>query len=242
MDTILGVKIDNLDQKTLLQKVEAFLIEEKFHQINTVNPEFILEAQKNPEFRTILNNSALNIADGMGIKLAFWRYGKNLQQRLAGIDLMQAILEIAAQKKLEVFLIANQNGLSSWEETAEAINKKFPNLNPDGINLDPHNSAEIQRIKNSELKASRYKLIFCAFGAPQQEIFLNSLKNDILGIAMGVGGSFDFLTGKIKRAPVFVRKIGLEWLWRLAQEPKYRLKRIFRATIIFPIKIIFSKK
>jgi len=87
-------------------------------------------------------------------------------------------------------------------------------------------------------------IVFANFGAPYQEKFLNSLKsakNSKMRLVMGVGGSFDYLTGKIRRAPVFTRKIGLEWLWRLIQQPR-RIKRIWNAVIIFPIKIIFQKR
>jgi N-acetylglucosaminyldiphosphoundecaprenol N-acetyl-beta-D-mannosaminyltransferase len=80
----------------------------------------------------------------------------------------------------------------------------------------------------------------CNFGAPWQEFFIRSQKNDIIKIGIGVGGTFDFWTGKVKRAPIFLRKIGLEWMWRLIQQPK-RMRRIFRAVIIFPIRVIFNK-
>jgi N-acetylglucosaminyldiphosphoundecaprenol N-acetyl-beta-D-mannosaminyltransferase len=229
MDTLLDVRIDNLTQTEIQQKVENFLMENKFHQIATINPEFILEAQKNIEFRNILNSCDLNIADGFGIKLAFWRYGKFLQYRMAGVDLMMEILQIANAKKLSVFLAANKNGLSSWEETHAAILKIYPDLEIAGVNIDIEKSFKFQ--------VASYEIIFCNFGAPHQEIFLNSLKDGRIRLAMGVGGSFDYLTDKIPRAPKFLRQMGLEWLWRLILQPK-RWKRIWNVVIIFPLKII----
>ena len=97
---ILGVRIDNLSYSEVLGKIELFLGDGKFHQIATINPEFILEAQKNEEFKNILNGCDLNIADGIGIKFAFWRFGKLLKTRIAGADLMDKILEMADEKKL----------------------------------------------------------------------------------------------------------------------------------------------
>jgi len=91
MEEILGIRIDNLTKIEIQQKVESFLTGDKFHQIATINPEFILAAQENMEFKNILNSCDLNIADGFGIKLAFWRYGKFLKYRMAGIDLMNNI-------------------------------------------------------------------------------------------------------------------------------------------------------
>lgn len=239
MEEILGIKIDNLTKIEIQQKVESFLMEDNFHQIATINPEFILAAQENSEFRNILNSCDLNIADGFGIKLAFWRYGKNLKYRLAGIDLMLKILQFANVKKLSVFLAANKNGLSSWEETRDAILKTYPNLEITGENIDTKKSYKFFGCaKSGEARqVSSCEILFCNFGTPYQEIFLRSQKGGKIRLAMGVGGSFDYLTGKTLRAPKFLRQMGLEWLWRLVLQPK-RWKRIWNAVIIFPLKII----
>jgi len=234
MEQILGIKIDNLTQTEIRQKVENFLIEDKFHQIATINPEFILEAQKNAEFKNILNSCDLNIADGFGIELSFWHYGKNLKCRIAGIDLMLEILQIANAKKLSVFLATNKNGLSSWKETRDAILRIYPDLKIFGEDVDIQNTAY-------QILNTNYQILFCNFGAPYQETFLNSQKNGKIRLAMGVGGGFDYLTGKTPRAPQFLRQIGLEWFWRLILQPK-RWKRILNAVIIFPIKVISYKE
>ncbi len=233
MDKILDVKIDNLTRAEIQQKVASFLMEDNFHQIATINPEFILAAQKNSEFKNILNSCNLNIADGFGIKLAFWRYGKILQYRMAGIDLMLEILQLANAKKLSIFLAAKNGGLSSWEETRDAILKTYPALEITGENINILDTGY-------QPPTTNYQLIFCNFGAPYQETFLNNLKNARIRLAMGVGGSFDYLTGKTPRAPQFLRQMGLEWLWRLMLQPK-RWKRILNAVIIFPIKICLLK-
>jgi N-acetylglucosaminyldiphosphoundecaprenol N-acetyl-beta-D-mannosaminyltransferase len=233
MNKILGVKIDNLDKKNLFQKIENFLEEKKFHQISTINPEFILEAQKNEKFRNVLNACDLGIADGIGIWFAFLRKDQKLKTRIAGIDLMEKILEFANQKSLSIFLIANENGLSTWEETRDVISRNYPNLEINGINLNKEDTGY-------KIQDMRCDILFCNFGAPHQELFLNSLKNANIRLAMGVGGGFDFLTGKIKRAPVFMRKLGLEWLWRLKEQPRHRFIRILKAVVIFPIKVLFN--
>ncbi len=234
---ILGVRIDNLEKREILEKIEYFLGEDKFHQIATINPEFILEAQNNLKFKNILNGCALNIADGFGIKCAFWRFGKHLKTRMAGADLLQEILKIAEQKKLKIFLAINKNGLSKFEEVKKTILDIYPSLQIEGVDLDENTDF------HSLFTGRRF--LFCNFGAPYQEIFLDSQKNAKIRLAMGVGGSFDFLTGKSRRAPVFMRIIGLEWLWRLFQpqpweHKKKRLKRIWKAVAVFPIKVIFN--
>ena len=241
---ILGVKIDNLGRSEILNRISGFLSENKFHQIATVNPEFILTAEKNPEFKKILNNCDLNIADGIGIWFAFLRFGKYLKSRIAGADLMLEILKLANDRGLNIFLACRRDGLSSFEEIRDAIHKIYPKLNIGGANLSCHSerSEESQRsFANAQDDKNDSKIVFVNFGAPHQEIFINSVKNDNIKLAMGVGGSFDFLTGKIKRAPKFLRCIGLEWLWRLLQEPK-RFRRIFSAVIVFPILSLTRRK
>lgn len=235
---ILGVKVDNLTKKELLQRVKVFLSEEKFHQIATINPEFIVEARKNKEFKNILNGCDLNIADGVGIKFAFWRSGKNLKCRMTGIDLLWKIIRLANQNKLTIFLAANADGLSSWEETAAVINRLYPDLAVDGDNIDSND-------ENYQILSSSCQILFCNFGVPRQEAFIKQQKNDIIRLAMGVGGSFEYITRKVRRAPYFWRLFGFEWLWRLFQRPDptrpRRWKRIWNAVIIFPIKIILNK-
>jgi N-acetylglucosaminyldiphosphoundecaprenol N-acetyl-beta-D-mannosaminyltransferase len=237
---ILGVRVDNLSRKEILDKIESFLDEEKFHQIATVNPEFILEAQDNPEFKNILNNCALNVADGFGVRCAFWRFGKNLKSRLTGSDLIFNILEVADKKKLGVFLAINKSGLSKFQEIKKAILKKYPDLEIEGEDLEKDALGGL-------LKNTACSILFCNFGAPCQEFFINSQKDAKIRLAMGVGGSFDFLTKKIRRAPIFMRYIGLEWLWRIFQpQPwefkKKRLKRIWKAVVVFPIKVILCNE
>lgn len=145
---------------------------------------------------------------------------------------MDEILKMASNKGLKIFLAANKDGLSSWEETRDAILKKYPKLTINGANLDKKNT-------RYELRVLRYAVLLCNFGAPYQELFINSVKCDNIRLAVGVGGSFDFLTGKLKRAPDFMQKLGLEWLWRFLRQPK-RWKRIWNAVAVFPIKILFN--
>lgn len=231
---VLDVRIDNLSRSEILEKIESFLGDSKFHQIATINPEFILEAQKDEEFKNILNSCDLNVADGVGIWFAFLRFGKLLKSRIAGADLMQDILKMADEKNLSVFLAVNKNGLSSYEEIKNILSKEYSNIKFSGADLDFSNFYQY------ETRDTKYEILLCNFGAPYQEKFINSVKNDILGIAMGVGGSFDYITGKTKRAPKIMRIFGLEWLCRLILQPQRR-KRIWNAVIIFPIKILFSK-
>ena len=243
---ILGVRIDNVSRKEILTKVESFLGEEGLHQIATVNPEFVLEAQKNAVFRDILNGCDLTVPEGVGIAWAFMRYGKRLRCRLPGADLVQEILAIASRDGIGVFLACSSKGLSSYEEIREVLVKKYPGVIFGGDTIDPKrvDAYGIPARNASRTEAGgrdmRYEILLCNFGAPAQEVFINSLKDGTIRLAMGVGGAFDFLTEKRSRAPRLLRRMGLEWLWRLMLEPRYRCKRVLRAVVIFPIKLFIS--
>lgn len=279
---ILGTKIDNLSRKEILGKVESFLESGSFHQIVTTNAEFILKAQKDRDFREIINKADLSVADSISIKYAFLRYFQFLKTRMAGVDLMQEILKLAEKKKIPVFLVARKGGLSDWRETREAILRKFPNLEIRGANveiLDYFEDLQNFKVKipdkffnffpknqkifgNDKLGVfsqnndfSKKWVVFCNFGAPEQDKFIDFLRRNSglkICLGMGVGGSFDFLTRKARRAPKWMRFLGLEWLFRLTQQffiqqPKNssvqsnRFRRIFKAVIIFPIRVILNK-
>ncbi len=230
---ILGVRIDNITRQEVLERIEFFLSEEKFHQIATVNPEFILRADRDEEFKNILNGCALCLADGVGIWYAFIRNFGYLKARVAGADLLNEILEIANDKKLSIYLAITTRGLSSYKEIRKILREKYPNIEIAGADLDPKKDKKWPKIITQQI-------VFCNFGFPKQEKFLNLIKNDTIRLAMGVGGSFDFVTVKIQRAPLWMRKVGLEWLWRLKLEPRYRFRRIINAVVVFPVRILFN--
>lgn len=232
---ILGIRIDNFSKKEIIEKINLFLSDGKFHQIATINPEFILEATKNSNFKEILNKCDLNIADGIGIKYAFLRYGKKLETRFAGVDLVEEILKIADKKKMKIFLACSKNGLSNFYEIKNILKKKYQSIEIFGENISQDD------IYSYNFTDKKYDILFCNFGFPNQELFINNIKDAKIGISIGIGGSFDFIVKKIKRAPKIIRFLGFEWLWRFFLEPKYRLKRIFNAVVIFPIKVLINK-
>lgn len=239
---LLGVRVDNFSKKEILEKIEQFLAKAEFHQIATVNAEFILEAQKNSDFKNILNACDLNVADGVSIKYAFLRWGKWLKCRWAGTDLMDEILYLAYKLNHPVYLAVNKFGLTTFEEIAEKLEKLYPMIEIYGADIDPCRQETWPKVEGSEI-------LLCNFGAPIQEQFIDFAKNDTIRLAVGVGGSFDFVCKKVKRAPKIIRQLGLEWLFRLLFQSwrdkeflRRRWHRVFNAVVVFPIKIILSKK
>jgi N-acetylglucosaminyldiphosphoundecaprenol N-acetyl-beta-D-mannosaminyltransferase len=207
---ILGIKIDNITFNHVLSSIENYLNSSKTRYIVTPNPEIILQAQKDKELMDILNTADLAIPDGIGLKIAS---KFKIKERITGTDLMFEIFKKYKSKKYK--FIINENGLSSKKEIIEKANVQIDDNLPD--------------------------IILVGLGCPQQEKWIkyNSIKYPSAKLILTIGGGFDFLTGKQKRAPLLLRKIGLEWLWRLYNQPK-RYKRIFNATIIFIWKTIMS--
>ncbi|MFZ3032166.1 MAG: WecB/TagA/CpsF family glycosyltransferase, partial [Candidatus Moraniibacteriota bacterium] len=211
---ILGVPVSVDGRGRVLEKVGSYLREARFHRIATVNPEFLVLACQNNLFRENLRAADLRIADGFGMVLAGLLQGEEVP-RFPGVDLLYDILSLAEKDGYPVFLAIRKDGLSSYEEIRQALLKKYPHLSISGLDMT------IGDLKNYQLPATTYRLILCNFGAPDQELFLEGLRNTQgdIRLAMGVGGSFDYLTGKQKRAPKCLRAIGLEWLWRLILQP-----------------------
>lgn len=232
---LFGVPISYAKHEEVLALVRAFLAEPRFHRIATVNPEFLVMAERKPAFKQALISADLCVADGFGIVLVSWFQGKKIT-RFPGADLMHDILAIAEKEGQAVFLAIKKDGLSSYEEIRTALLKQYPQLILGGESID------VESWRSYQLKATSYKLLLCNFGAPEQELFLESLRSrsQDVRLALGVGGSFDFLTGKIPRAPLFLREKGLEWLWRLILQPK-RWRRIWDAVVIFPLKVLSQK-
>ena len=239
---IFQTRIDNLTRAETLQSIDAFLAQKDFHQIATVNPEFLLQARKDASFQKTLNGCSLNIADGFGLHVALWRQGKYLRSRITGADVMMYVLQQAEAQKLRVFCLVRADGLSHWSDVRRALKKQFPLLRVDGFDMDHTHSFDMLRATlQDRIKTS--DIVLCNFGAPYQEVFLARLRNtkNSIRVAVGIGGSFDFITHKIKRAPRIMRKLGLEWLWRLIQQPS-RFQRILNAVIVFPLLVLFKSR
>lgn len=252
---VLGVKVDIITEGEALDLVAKFLTEGRAHTIFTPNPEMIMSAQSDSVLRDILNKGDLNICDGKGIQ-----YTCNILQdksekeknkyfkRIAGIDFMLDICDYASRYGFSVYLLGSGNEQVISKAT-EKLKKKFANLNIVGYHPGP----KIESEANKKLKyrsndnenvitdiiQTQPDILFVGFGHGKQEKWIaeNIKKIPGLKIAMGVGGSFDFISGKITRAPKLLRKVGLEWLWRLAQEPS-RINRIWTALVSFPLAFI----
>lgn len=258
---ITEIAFDRVTRQEALKKILAFLKTNKQHFVTTPNPEFLVEANKNAEFKKVLQSADLSVPDGIGIlwaatflkvkseklkvknlwnvvKTLSWalfspkRIRKVLPERVCGSDLF---LDLCREFEGKIFLLGASEGIA--KKTAKILKQRFPQIKIVGTFAGSPKKEEEQMI-TEKIQHSEAELLFVAYGSPKQELWIkrNLKKMPKVKVAMGIGGSFDFVAGRQKRAPKIMQKLGLEWLWRLIREPK-RWKRIWNATVVF-IRII----
>jgi N-acetylglucosaminyldiphosphoundecaprenol N-acetyl-beta-D-mannosaminyltransferase len=235
---ILGIPVHDITMIETLDWIDRFIQERSPHQICTVNPEFIMTAQKDTEFRQILNQSALNIPDGVGVVWAARQLGHPLRERVGGSDLVLQIAQRAASAGWKIYLLGGAEGVA--EQTAAKLRSISPSINIVGVYAGSPSIDQEAEIAD-RVQASSADIVLVAYGAPQQEKWIaRNLNRTGAVIGMGVGGSFDFIIGKQKRAPKWLQRIGLEWLYRLIHEP-WRWRRQL-ALPKFVWKVLITRK
>lgn len=228
---ILNVRVDDVDTNQIIDYVLDKLDRNQCYQISTINPEFIVEAQNNEQFKRALKNSNLNTNDSIGIKI----FGR-LKNRTPGADLIYHLFELSNHKKITFYFLGGSGNVAI--KASEIINQKYPDIEIKGA--ENGGLVDIDNLINTKDIIARINnikpdILLVAFGHPKQEIFIDFWKENLKAkIAIGVGGSFDFIVKSQIRAPKVLRKIGLEWLWRLTRDPKTRWRRIVNAVYIFP--------
>lgn len=247
---ILGIRIDNLKKEEILSKISLFLSDSKSHMVFTPNPEMLVEATRNPNFKNILNQADLNLCDGFGLKIV-----KPQLTRISGADFMLEICARAEREYKSIYLLGSGD-TATLKKAVQNLHQKFPTLKIAGT--DPGHKIELVKTeKGNELQYNQDEnaetlqriimsapdILFVAFGHNKQESWIveNIHQLPSVKIGMGVGGAIDYLGEKIRRAPKLIRVIGLEWLWRLVREPR-RIKRIWNATFVFLFLVIFKKE
>jgi N-acetylglucosaminyldiphosphoundecaprenol N-acetyl-beta-D-mannosaminyltransferase len=217
---ILGVRVDDVTMDAALESVAQFMQEPRLHQIASVNPEFIMAARRNPEFARVLEENDLNLPDGANLIRASRFLRKPLRQRVAGSDLIWHLGERAAQEGWRIFFLGAREGVA--EQASEKLLARYPRLQIAGVyagSPQPRHDAE----QVGRVIASGAQILFVAYGAPAQDLWIARNRTPLSGsvrVAMGVGGAFDFIAGRVPRAPMWMQSAGLEWLFRLIQEPR----------------------
>lgn len=234
---ILGVPLDPLTVLEALNALLSFARSNTQYHVITPNPEMIVEAQKNPPFMALLQKTALNLPDGSGLLLAARMKGKRIPERVTGVDMVE---RLSMQEHIgPIFFLGAQSGVA--EKAVDTLRKKNPSLRCAGCYAGSPSESSAEDIID-RINRSGATILFVAFGAPMQDLWIDRYRAQMLNVklAMGVGGAFDFIAGVRSRAPIWMQKIGLEWLWRLIQEPR-RFMRIVRAVIVFPLLTLLKR-
>ena len=214
--------MDNITYGEALERAKELIEKEGKHYIVTPNPEIVVQAQKDPEFKKILNSADLSIPDGIGLVLLSKVGSEKLSERVTGVDFLDGLSALAENFGFSIYLLGGKQGVA--EEAAEELRKRYPKLKIAGTsvgNPDPKFDKETRK----PLTDKKIDILAVAYGSPKQEKWIaRNLRYLNVKLAIGVGGAFDFISGNKRRAPVWMQTVGLEWVFRLLNEPR-RAKR-----------------
>ena len=235
---ILNVPIHAVTREQTLALIDAYMQESRLHQIATVNPEFVMTAQRDAHFMTVLHSADLCLPDGIGLLYAARRLHQQLPERVPGSDLVYDLAQRCATNGWRLFLLGAAPGVA--EEAGKRLQERYPGLIIAGSYAGSPAISENEELV-ARINAVSAEMLFVAYGAPNQDKWIARNRNALptVRVALGIGGALDFVTGKAVRAPRWVQKMHLEWLHRLVREP-WRWKRML-ALPHFALKIIFTR-
>jgi N-acetylglucosaminyldiphosphoundecaprenol N-acetyl-beta-D-mannosaminyltransferase len=219
---VLGVRVDCLDMDAALGRIAQLVTTGGHHLVATVNPEFVMRARVDQEFARVLESADLCLADGSGVVWAARRQGCAIREPVTGVDLIPPLAALCASRHFRLFLLGAADGVAA--ELASRLRAQHP-----GLEVAAHAGAPAPS-SDAETAAviSKFKpdVLLVAYGHPNQELWIDRT-GDALGVAVaiGVGGAFDYLTGRVPRAPAWMRRARLEWLFRLIRQP-WRIRRM----------------
>lgn len=221
-EQVLGFNVSTYNSEKLLEEIFKDYVNNEQLFIVNVNPEIAVNNYKNDEFKAILNKQKYQIPDGSGIVWASKKKKGNIKERITGIDLMLEICEESQKYSSKIFLYGAKQEIV--EKTAVELKAKYPKINIVGT----YNGYEEEETAIEEIKKSNADIVFVGLGSPKQEVFIikNKEKLENVKIFMPVGGSFDVISKAKKRAPKWMIKCNIEWLYRLLQEPKRILRQM----------------
>lgn len=219
---VLGVRVDCLDMAAALTRIEELAGDGGHHLVATVNPEFVMRAKADPEFARVLESADLCLADGSGVVWAARRQGCAMREPVTGVDIIPPLAALCARQHLKLFLLGAAPGVA--DDLAARLRAEHPDLEVAAHAGSPDPSADAENL--ALIRAHKPQVLLVAYGHPKQEMWIDRMRDSLgVAVAMGVGGSFDYLTGRVPRAPAWMRRAGLEWLFRLVRQP-WRARRM----------------
>jgi N-acetylglucosaminyldiphosphoundecaprenol N-acetyl-beta-D-mannosaminyltransferase len=226
-----GCTIDNLTMEETLSRIESFILSGEPHQHVAINIDKLVKAHKDPELRAIINRCALISVDGVPVIWASRMLGTPLKERVNGTDLFEALVARAVVKGWRVFFLGATDEVV--RAVADRYRDEYPTLQIAGFRNGYWVPDEEGGVAEQVMR-SRADILFVAISSPKKERFLSRWQTTLnTPFTMGVGGSFDVVTGKVSRAPRWMQRWGLEWFHRFLQEPRRMFRRYFVADMSF---------
>ncbi len=232
---ILGVGVDDVLIDDAIKHIDTLMQSGTLHQIVTVNPEFVMQAQRDERVKQVLNAASLATPDGVGILWAARWLGTPLRERVTGVALVERLAKQAAIRGWRIFFLGSAPGVA--EKAAQVLRHRYAGLAVAGCYAGSPSIIEEPYVRQ-HVEDARPDIVLVAYGHPAQELWI--ARNQALlnvPIMIGVGGTFDELAGIVPVSPLWMDKLGLKWLWRLIQQPS-RINRIITAVIRFPLAVM----
>jgi N-acetylglucosaminyldiphosphoundecaprenol N-acetyl-beta-D-mannosaminyltransferase len=233
---ILGVEVHRVDVAATLDQIGAWISDPApiCRQICTVNPEFIIDAGRDPTFAAALRRADLRVPDGVGVLWAARLLGAPLRQRVTGSDGIYQICERAAIEGWRVYLLGAGPGVA--EQAAQKLAARYPELQVVGSYAGSPAGEQWPAI-HERLMAAQPGILFVAYGHPRQDLWIDAHRQELpVKVALGIGGALDFVAGVAQRAPLWVQRLGLEWLHRLMHQP-WRWRRMVKLPV-FALRVL----
>lgn len=238
--TMMGVRIDPLTMAETVAATEQFVLDKKPLHLMGVNADKLNQCATDEAIKKIVNESEIINADGASVVLAARYLGYSVPERVAGIDLMQELLRLANEKGYSVYFFGAKEEVLS--DMLANFKKDYPNLRVVG-HRNGYFSAEEEEAIQEDIREKNPDFVFVGITSPKKEYLIQKfMDNGVNSVFMGVGGSFDVLSGHIKRAPMWMQKANLEWLFRVANEPKRLFKRYFVGNATFIKRVVHEKR
>lgn len=222
---LLGVAFDNLTLRETVVRIEEMIASRRPHYVVTANVDFLAQARRDEELQHILLNAPLVLCDGTPLVWASRLFGNPLPERVAGADVVPELIRVSAKKSYRLFFLGATEAANT--RAIARLRAQYPDLeighySPPFRPLHEMDNVEIFR----RIRAAKPDLLFVAFGCPKAEKWLAMHHRELgVPVAIGVGATIDFLAGNVKRAPLWMQRGGVEWIYRLSQEPRRLFKR-----------------
>lgn len=236
--SVLNVNINAITMEQAVKLIEKYIIDQSPHLVATANAEMVMLAQEDKELAGILNKASLVVPDGAGVVWAARHYGFDVPERVAGYDLTQELFKQAAKMGYKIYMFGAAPGIA--EKAKMVAENRYPGVRVVGVR-DGYFSERDEGEIIDHIKKCQPDILLTALGVPKQEKWLSRhLINLNVPVSMGVGGTFDVMSGTMKRAPKWMQRANLEWMYRLLSQPQRAIRMMALPRFVF--KVIMAKK